>query len=298
MSKRLIAYQAFAEVAASGSFSRAAERLRLSASQVSRLIAGLEQRIGATLLQRTTRTVSLTDAGRIFLMQITSALQQLAEAEAMVGGGSPEMTGRLRVSVPTVLGTGIVASASAAFMAQHPGLSVVLTLIDRLVEPLSEGYDVVIRAGEPSDDDGIWRLGLMSLGLCASPAYLAQHGRPRTPDELTAHRLIQFEPSGRSRQPWRLRDGYGERLINIDPILSTNNADVARHAAVRGVGISQLPAFFMAEDIARGTLVSLLDGFEPKPLVIEAARSAFADRSQVSLRYLAALETALKRLPT
>ncbi|CAH2602201.1 LysR family transcriptional regulator [Rhodovastum atsumiense] len=267
---RLAAMAAFLRVVERGSFTAAAEDLRLSRAMVSKHIQDLEQHLGARLLNRTTRKVSLTEAGRVYFERGTQVLADLAETEAAVGELQARPRGRLRINAPLSFGLLHLGDAVADYMAAEPEVTVELTLNDRVVDLVEEGYDVAVRIARLTDSSLIARrLAPCRLVVCAAPAYLARHGRPLHPHDLTGHDCLSYSYDP-GRDDWRFDGPQGAVAVTVRGRLRTNNGDVLRSAALRGAGIARLPSFIVGPDLAAGRLVPLLCGYRVPELGIHA----------------------------
>jgi DNA-binding transcriptional LysR family regulator len=250
----------FARVAELGSFSRAAERLGLPKSTVSRRLAGLEQRLGERLLLRTTRRQTLTEFG---LLLLEHARQVVAEVEAVAALSEDRRavpSGSLRVSMPSDFANLILADSLAAFVALYPAISLVLDLSARRVDLLGEGFDLVVRLGDLPDDSllAARRLAAFSIGLYAAPGYLSEHGEPQTPDDLARHAAIrQLRPSGEPA-PWRLVHGE-QQWQGVPPgRASANSPELLIRLASAGAGIAAVPDYFAAPQVRTGQLRRVL----------------------------------------
>jgi DNA-binding transcriptional LysR family regulator len=265
---KLAAIRAFVSVAEEGGFSTAAQKLGLSKSAASRQIAALEEELGAQLLKRSTRSVRLTDGGYAYLERCRALLADLEEADQAVATLQNEPRGLLKINAPMSFGVSHAAPAVADFMVRYPELQVALILNDRFVDPYDEGFDVTLRIGALDDSSlAARKLAQIEMGLYASPAYLERHGRPRGPDDLKSHVALHYgKPSAQTE--WALRGTA--RAVPIHYRLCSNNGDALRVAALAGLGIALIPAFLVREELRKGTLVALLDGFEPKPIDLYA----------------------------
>ncbi len=263
--------QVFAQVVESGSFAKAAERLGLSTSAASRQVAELEGHLQTRLLNRTTRKVSLTESGRAFYERSVQLLADLAEAEQEASRAAVEPRGTIRLTTSVNFGVRHVAPAIADFLAEHPGVRFDVSLSDRVVDLVEEGFDIAIRIGPPGADNLVARkLGETRLVPCASPAYLAARGAPATPEDLARHNCFTYEYVS-PRNVWRFRDRSGvERAVRVSGTLHSNNGDLLAEAAVRGAGIVFEPAFIVGPDVRAGRLVPLLQEFVPAPVPIYA----------------------------
>lgn len=251
----------FSQVVESRSFVRAAAQLDLSTTAVSRYVAELENHLHTRLLQRTTRRVSLTQSGRSFHERCMQILAELHEAEREAAQEAAEPHGTIRLTTSINFGTHQVTPAIAAFMARHPGVKFDVSLSDRIVDIVEEGFDLAIRIGTTGAQNLVARrLGEARLVACASPAYLARHGTPATPEDLARHNCLTYEYA--LRDAWTFRDEAGrERAMRVAGSLNSNNGDLLAAAAVQGVGIVLEPDFIVSSELRKGTLVPLLESF-------------------------------------
>lgn len=268
---RFDAIRAFAQVVESGSFAKAAERLGLSTSAASRHVADLEAHLQTRLLNRTTRRVSLTESGRAFYERSVQLLADLEEAEQEASSAAVVPRGTIRLTTSVNFGVRHVAPAIAEFLAQHREVRFDVSLSDRIVDLVEEGFDLAIRIGPPGADNLVARkLGETRLVPCASPGYLARRGAPRTPEELAKHDCFTYEYVN-PRNQWRFRDRAGdEHAVRIAGSLHSNNGDLLAEVAARGAGIVFEPAFIVGPEVRAGRLVPLLQDYEPPPLPIYA----------------------------
>jgi DNA-binding transcriptional LysR family regulator len=265
---RIDAMQAFIAVADLGGFAPAARKLGLSPSGVTRLIAALEERLGARLLQRTTRSVALTDAGARYLERARRILADVEEAEASIQDERTRPSGRLVVSAPIGFGRLHVSPVMSEYLKRHAEVSGELRLTDRMVNLVEDGVDLAVRIGHLADSSLVARhVGEMRRIVVASPGYLKTHGEPKTPEAVVSHQTIQF--GGAAASPdWRfVRDG-NEVRITPEPRLTTNSSDAAIGYAVRGGGLTRVLAYQAADAIKAGQLKILLAKFEPPALPI------------------------------
>lgn len=271
---RLEAMSAFVSVAELRGFAAAARKLGMSPSAVTRLVAALEDRLQIQLLQRTTRSVTLTDAGARYLESARRILTAIADAEGTARAEQTQPTGRLVVAAPNVFGRREVAPLMCDFMSKYPSVVTELTLADRMVNLVEEGVDIAVRIGQLEDSS----LKLRSVGktrrvLVAGPAYLAERKRLRTPEDLSAHALIHFTALQHAPE-WRfVRDG-AEVRVPIKPSFITNSADAAIGHALRGGGIAMVLSYQVVDAVRDGSLQVLLPKFEPPPLPIQLVYSA------------------------
>ncbi len=256
---RLSLMETFVRVAELGSFSRAADRLGLSRSVVSKYLSALEDHLGARLVNRTTRRLSLTEVGEAYLDRCQRILADLEEAEQAVGSLHGEPRGTLRINAPMSFGFLHLAPALPRFLEAHPGLSVDVTLNDRFVDLLEEGFDLGVRIGSLSDSSLIARkIAPLHLVLCASPEYLARRGMPATLDDLAEHDHLSYSLS-RGGDVWTLEGANGETVaVPVRPHVRINNGDALMAAALGGAGILYSPTFICHEALRAGRLVRVL----------------------------------------
>jgi DNA-binding transcriptional LysR family regulator len=268
---RLAAIEAFVRVAECGSFSQAAERLHASKSVVSRQVSALEAELGARLLHRTTRALTLTEAGRSYFERATRILADLAEANASVGELQAAPRGRLRVSAPMSFGYLHLAPAVPDFLARHPDVELEMIMNDRFVDLVDEGFDMAVRIGTLADSSLVAKkLAPMRRTVCAAPAYLQRRGTPASPDDLKAHECLCYGNVGVA-QDWRFVRPDGRAWpVEVHGRLHANNGDALRAAALRGFGLAVLPSFLVGRDFQSGALVSLLEPFLPHDSAVYA----------------------------
>ncbi|RUP07525.1 LysR family transcriptional regulator [Hyphomicrobium sp.] len=267
---KLAAMNALVKVVASGSYAEAARRLGLTRSAVSKAVMELEQSLGARLLDRTTRRVTPTEAGLAYYERCLAILAQVEETEAQVSRLHDEPKGTLRVNAPMSFGTLYLGNAIADLMIRYSDLKVELTLTDRLIDPLEEGADVTVRIGTPTDSSLIARrIAPARIVLVASPDYIEKHGEPETPGDLVEHRCLSYGHTT-SLQRWHLTENGESVSVSIASCMSSNNGDVLREAAVKGIGIAILPTFIVGNDIAAGRLKLVLPNNRPPDLTIHA----------------------------
>jgi DNA-binding transcriptional LysR family regulator len=265
---RLEAMQAFVTVADLKGFAAAARRLRLSPSAVTRLIASLEDRLGARLLQRTTRSVTLTDTGARYLERIRRILADVEEAEIAAEGERARPTGRLVISAPVGFGRLHVSSVVTAYLKRYREVSAELRLEDRVINLVEEGVDLAIRIGQLPDSSLVARhVGDMRRIMVASPGYLKSRGEPKKPQDIAAHDAIQ-SGSTPGQAEWRFVEGGNEVRMDYAPRLVTNTADAAIRYAEAGGGLTRVLAYQAAEAIKRGRLKVVLAKFEQPVLPI------------------------------
>jgi DNA-binding transcriptional LysR family regulator len=268
---RLAAIEAFVRVAESGSFSKAAERLNSSKSAVSRQVGALEAELGARLIHRTTRALTLTEAGRSYFEQAARILADLAEANASVGQLQAAPRGRLRVSAPMSFGFLHLAPAVPEFLDRYPDVELDMIMNDRFVDLVDEGFDMAVRVGTLADSSLVARkLAPMRRTVCAAPAYLEKRGVPASPGDLKAHECLCYSNVGMA-QEWRFVRADGRPWpVEVRGRLHANNGDALRAAALRGFGLAVLPSFLVGRDFQSGALVSVLEEFLPQDSAVHA----------------------------
>jgi DNA-binding transcriptional LysR family regulator len=258
MLDRITGLEVFAKVAATGSLSAAGRAMGLSQTMITKHIAALEARLGVKLFHRTTRRLSMTEAGRNYLESAERIIAELEAADAAVAADRFEPRGLLRVSAPVSFGEDQVAPLLSEFSRRHPGLTIELGLNDRLVDLAEEVWDLALRIGSLTDSSLIARrLAPCRTVIAASPMYLKAQGTPKTVAELSAHNCLGYTLS-RLTGANRWSFGHqGEVTIDVTGNLRANNGDALRAAAVAGQGIIYQPTFVVADDLRAGTLVAL-----------------------------------------
>ncbi|UXU86504.1 LysR family transcriptional regulator [Burkholderia sp. S-53] len=258
---RLAGISAFVAAVDAGSFAQAAARLGQTRSAVGKAIGRLEARLGTRLFVRTTRSLALTDDGHAFYERCSQALEELDAAQHMLEAGRSEATGRIRVSAPVVFGRHHVTPLLLDLAAQHPQLQVEGHFTDRVVDFADEGVDLAIRSGALPDSDTLIArpLGMQSMAICASPAYLRTQGTPRSTDELAAHRCIVYLHGGRAN-PWTLAGPDG-RIVQpaLHYRLGFDDIDSLIAAATRGAGLVHVPEWLVRDALRTGALVRVLE---------------------------------------
>ncbi len=288
----------FASVAESGSFSRAAERMGLPKSTVSRRLAALENRLGERLLLRTTRRQSLTEFG---LQLLEHARQVVAEVEAVAALSECRQAspgGRLRVSMPSDFANLLLADTLAAFIAMYPLIQLELDLSPRRVDLLGEGFDVVLRMGKLPDDASLAarRLAVFSFGLYAAPNYLAEHGEPEAPDDLARHAGIRMLHANGEVAVWTLTQVELHWQGTPPGRASANAPELLIKLACAGTGIAAVPDYFAAPEVRRGALRRVLPGW---CLPSHTAWAVFPERKLMPLKtrvFIDMLQTALAQV--
>ncbi len=249
----------FTATVEAGSFAVAARRLGVTASAVSRRVAHLERELGVPLLARTTRSLSLTNDGRAFHERCLRILDELREARDALAHSGREPSGVLRVDAAVAPGRAVLAPRVPEFLKRYPEIKLELTLRDQFVDPIAEGIDVLVRIGPLGDSMLIARrLGESRVLLCASPAYLRKRGTPRTPSDLARHDCVGYLREGRPSE-YRFVTGNGTQAVDITGRIHANDAGILHEGAIAGLGIVAMFDFLVADAIASGALVPLLE---------------------------------------
>src|SRR5262245_30089258 len=259
---RFSALRVFAQVVESGGFSRAAERLGLSTTAVSRQVAELEAHLQTRLLNRTTRRLSLTESGQALYGRAVQLLHDLHEAEQEASKTAITPRGTIRLTASINFGTRQVAPAIAGFLARHPDVKFDVQLSDRLADLVEEGFDLAIRIGAAGSENLVARkLGETRLVVCAAPSYLARHGTPATPDDLTRHNCFTYDYAA-PRTQWHFRSTGGrEYAPRVTGTMHSNSGDLNVALAVHGAGVACEPDFIVGEDVGAGRLRTLLGAY-------------------------------------
>lgn len=270
---QLEAMRVFVAIADHGGFAAAARTLRCSPSVVTRALAGLERRIGTVLLRRSTRALSLTEAGHGYLAACRRILADLDEADRVAAGEALAPRGLLTVTAPVQFGRLHVAPVVFAFLDAYPEVRASLQLLDRTTNLIEEGIDLAIRIGALPDSSLVaTRIGAVRRVVCASPAYLAARGEPRTPADLHDHELIEMAGMAAFGSAWAFLENGRETALRVTPRLAVNQADVAIAAALAGRGITRLLSYQVAEHLRDGRLVAILADAELPPLPVSILR--------------------------
>jgi DNA-binding transcriptional LysR family regulator len=267
---KLVALNTLLEVAEAGGFSRAAQRLGVATSSVTRLMDALEASLGTALLTRTTRRVSLTDAGTAYVEQISKVLDDLAQADDSVFDSGAAPVGALRIAVPATYSRLRLAPHLATFLADYPRVVLDVVVADHYVDLAAERIDVAIRIGLPSRDENLVtrKLADNTRFVVASHEYLERHGTPADPQSLAEHECLRFPyggPHRATRQLWTFRQGVTEDRVEVQGHLIANSPDVIFEAVLAGRGIALLPEWLVAPDIRAGRLLRLFESTEVNP---------------------------------
>lgn len=251
--------ETFMAVVEAGSFVAAAEKLRISKSVASRIIQDLEIRLDGRLLQRTTRKLSLTDIGQAYYQRCKHILEEIEVAESAVGKDRDAVIGLLKVSAPLTFGAKYLAQYWGEFLKRHPSVELDLTLLDRRVDLVGEGYDLAIRIAPQQEDSSLVSRKLASsrMVMCAAPQYLEKYGTPQTLEEIARHEFIGYSylPTG---DVWKFKSRETTEGLRVNPRLRVNNGDTCRSVALQGLGIIVQPSFIISDDLSAGNLVEIL----------------------------------------
>jgi len=260
----------FVRVVEAGSFTAVAAEQNTTQPTISRQVAALEEHLGARLIARTTRALTLTDDGRAFYERALQALEAVGEAENAVGRRQAKPTGRLRLATPVVLGRRHMVPRLARFLACYPEVSIDLTMSDSFIDLVEQGVDLAIRVGEVTDQSLVTRkIGLVRRLTVASPAYLKSKGSPRTPEDLKRHECIVYTRLATGNR-WHFESKDGPLAVSVAGRYRVDNSEAVREGVLAGLGIAVIPAFAFSDELERGDVKVLLKAFEPKPLPLNA----------------------------
>ena len=281
----------FAAVVDAGSFVGAADALDVSKAAVSRIVSELEARLGVRLLHRTTRRLSLTADGDVFVLRCRELLAGVEEAEAEITQRSGQAVGLLKVSAPFSYGVLRLGPLWGAFLAAHPKIEMEITLSDRFVDLVDEGFDLAVRIARLESSSLVSRrLSSTRLVLCASPQYLEQHGRPGHPSELVDHAVLAYSLLA-AGDTWQFEGPEGPSTVKVHPRMRTNSGDTCRAVALSGRGIVLQPSFLVDDDLRAGTLVELMPEYQSPELGVYAvypSRKHLLPKVRLLIDYLAA----------
>ena len=287
---RFLEMRTFVQVVDAGSFVGAAEPLELSKAAVSRHVSELEARLGVRLLNRTTRRLSLTEEGELFYARCKELLSSLEAAESEITSRTEEAIGLLRVSAPVSFGILHLAEVWAEFKTRHPKVTFDVTLSDRMVDIVEDGFDLAIRISHLSSSSLVSRqLATTRIVACASPGYLARHGTPTEPSALTTHRVIAYSYWS-TQDEWQFDGPNGRISVRTSPCIRTNNGDTCRAAALAHEGVILQPTFLIGHDLAAGRLVELFPAYQAGAVGIHAvynSRKHVAPKVRLLIDFLA-----------
>ncbi|MBF8758156.1 LysR family transcriptional regulator [Pseudomonas guariconensis] len=286
----------FVRVSELSSFTLAGDSLGLPRSTVSEQVRTLEHLLGTRLFNRTTRRVQATQDGMLLYERSKNLLSGMEEIESLFRNDEADLSGRLRIDLPTMMARQVIIPALPGFLDRYPRLEVEISCTDRRVDLLREGFDCVLRIGALNDLDVVARpVGQLSMRNCVSPAYLARYGEPRSLEDLAAHRLIHYVGTLGARSPGFEYERNGQvHLQTMAGVVTVNNAEAYSAACLAGLGLIQVPAVGVADHLQRGALVSVLEGFQAQamPVSLLYARQRHVPRRvQAFMNWLAQLLT-------
>jgi DNA-binding transcriptional LysR family regulator len=279
----------FATVVAEGSFSKAAKRLDRSPQLVSKYVAQLENRLGVRLLNRSTRRLSVTEAGQAYFERCQGIVAEVDELEDAIGNMTEAVRGVLKINAPMTFGMHHLTPAIAEFQTGHPDLKVDLALDDRVVDVVHEGFDLAIRIARLEASSLIARrLAPVNLVVCASPGYLEARGIPTTPADLVDHDCLGYTYAS-TRDLWRFEHEGGTEEVQVSGRFRANNGDALRTAALAGHGLIMQPTFIVSEDLRAGRLVRVMTSYSITPLnvyAVYAHRQLLSNKVRVFVEFL------------
>ena len=255
--------RAFTQVVEEGGFAAAARKMQLSRSSVNKLVINLENQLGVQLLYRTTRKVTPTDTGRAFYERCIEILSMLKEVELAVSQQSQQPRGILKINAPLSFGISFFGSTIAEFMRYYPEIKIQLTLEDRFIDPIAEGYDLSMRIGSPPQSPSfvVHQIKTFPRLICASPDYLKIKGIPQYSKELKHHHCLHYGHFTADSH-WLLIKNGEEEKVRINPVFCANNGDILRDAAINGLGIIMLPDFIINSALEQGKLQVILSDYQ------------------------------------
>ena len=265
---RLQTLEVFVAVAETGSFAAGARKVGLSAPSVTRGVNALEDRLGVRLFTRTTRRVNLTEIGQSYLEDVRLILAQMKDADGSAAGLASNPVGKLRITCPNEFGRMYIMPILTDYLDAYPDVDAEVVMVDRIVNIVDEGYDLAVRIGHLQQSGLIAvKVGEVRRMVCASPNYLKKHGRPANPSELTKHQIIVNAPASRNME-WRF-EGASPQSVSFNPRLSISSVAASISVARSGWGLCRVLSYQVGEDTQNGTLIPVLEEFEPDPLPIQ-----------------------------
>lgn len=262
--------KAFVEVVNGEGFTAAADRLNRSRAQISKSVMQLEQYLGARLLNRTTRRVSLTETGRIYYERCVGILDDIDDIEGIASAQTQTPKGKLSIAAPTSFGVLHLNNAIAGYLQQHPEVQISLSLNDRFIDVVDEGFDLAIRIADLEDSSLIARkIAPCKRVLVASPGYIRQHGEPQVPQDLAIRPCLVYDNDLQAGN-WQLNGEAGPESVRVNGPVCADNGDVLKEAAIAGLGIALLPTFIVGNDLREGRLVQVLQDYCPDDITIHA----------------------------
>lgn len=289
---RLQAMRVFVKVAEANGFAEAARQLNMSPPAVTRAVASLEDRIGARLFTRTTRSVRLTEAGARYFEDCRRILSDIVEAEAAAGGSYSKPTGTLTVTASVLFGQDFVTPILTEYLDQNPEVNIQALFVDRITNMVDEGIDVGIRIGDlPDSSFTAIRVGAVRRVVCGAPAYLERHGVPKTPSELESHQII-VSTSSWAALDWRF-GGAKNNTVRINPRLSLSTYASVIKATTQGWGLSRPLSYQIGQSLIDGELQTILSEFEEDPLPVHVVHP---EGRRASAKVRAFVDLAVDRL--
>jgi DNA-binding transcriptional LysR family regulator len=266
---KLASLQSFIRVVEDGSFAAAARTVGQSRSQVNRAVVALEDDLGVQLLNRTTRKVSVTPSGQAFYQRAKNILSELDDAEDSIRENRDSPAGDIRINAPMSFGTLHLGPALVDFARLYPDIRVELSLNDRFVDPVADGFDMTVRISRPTETLALIDHEIIPIrrALCASPDFLRDHGTPQDIDDLTTLPCLHYGnlPAGST---WKLTGPDGPVSVRVNGVFCCNNAEVLRDAALAGLGVTELPTFIAGPELQTGRLVSILNDYTPPEIFL------------------------------
>lgn len=294
---RLTAMELFVRVVETGSFSAVARQMDMTQPTVSKQLAALEQRLKTRLLNRSTRQLSLTEAGTSYYEACKRILDSVNEAEGNVGRLQGQFAGQLRINTSIALGQMYVATLVLKFQEQHPDLEIDLSLADRFVDVVEEGIDLAIRVGKLTDSSLVARrIGKARRLAIATHAYLKRHGMPKVPQDLAEHNCILYAYLSTGNE-WMFRGPEGEIRVRVSGNFRANNGDAIRHAVLADHGIAVVPEWIVGGEVAAGRIKVILPDFEPTPMDISAVYPSARHVSAKLRALIDFLQTEFPKIP-
>lgn len=291
----LASMKVFVAVVDAGSFAAAADRLDISRAMTSKYVINLEDYLGTRLLNRTTRRLSVTEAGSVYYERCVQIISDVMEAEQLAAHLSAVPRGTLKITMPLAFGLHRLGPFIADYVSRYPEVRLDISLSDRKLDLIEEGFDLAIRIGSLPESGLIARkLGSDHAIVCASPAYLKKHGTPKTPGDLAGHSCLGYTYTNGGDE-WRLKSDDDETAIRIDGAIKADNGDMLRLAALSGVGLVLQPLFIVSEDLQAGRLVRVLADYASIELGIYAI---YPSRKHVSAKVRTFVDFLAKRLGT
>lgn len=288
------AMRIFVRVAEQASFTRAAESLGLPKARISTAVQQLEGSLGTRLLHRTTRKVQMTQDGMTYYERCKDLLAELDELQGMFQQSRQSLRGRLRVDLPSHMARQHIIPSLPRFLEAHPRLEMELSCTDRLVDPIQEGFDCVLRVGAPRDGHLVARpLGRLTIINCASPGYLHRHGTPRTLADLAGHQLVHYATTlGSKSDGFEYPAGRGYSILPMPGVLVVNSSDAYEAACLAGLGLIQVPEIGVREHLLSGALVEVLPELRAEPMAVSflyATRRNLPQRVRVFMDWVSEL---------